>query len=459
MSRLSSGHDGTDAGLDGIVAPRRRLAAILSLSVGTLLLMMDSSIANVGLPTIGHELHVPAASTVLIVVVYNLMLAMTLMPFATLGMLIGLRRLFLAGLGAYLAGAAFSWFAYNLPLLLAARAVQALGAAAALSVSSALVRSTYPRHQLGRGLGFNTLAAASGGAMAPVIGGMIVGHASWHWVFIAGTPLAVIAMIAGRALPDPDSTAHRLDKTGVVLCAATFGLLISGLRCLTAANNPAVPVVLLGLGAVAAVLLVRHETGQPHPVLPVDLFRRPALSLSVAAAFCGYLASTSVLLALPFRLHGAGFSPVEIGEVIMPYALAATFFAPASGMLSDHISPTTLGTAGLAIATGGLALLARLPAMPSHMDVVVPMALCGAGFGLFMSPNARLIIGAVSAGRAASASSLISTTRMMGQAIGSTCVGALLTLGIWPSAPLTAAGLTMLAFGLSLARYWVSAPD
>lgn len=445
-------------GLDGVTPHRRRLAAIVSLSTGTLLLMMDSSIANVGLPTIAHDLHVPAPDAVLVVVVYNLALAMTLMPFATLGMLIGLRRLFLTGLGVYLAGAVLSWFADNLALLLAVRAVQALGAAAALSVSSALVRSTYPRHQLGRGLGFNTLAAATGGAVAPVIGGMIVSHTSWHWVFMAGAPLACVALITGRALPDPDITAHQFDKFGAVLCAATFGLLIAGMRCLTAVNTPFIPAGLLCVGAVAGFLLVRHEVTQSHPVLPVDLFRRPALALSVAAALCGYLASTSIILALPFRLHSAGFSPVEIGELIMPYALAATFFAPASGMLSDHISPTTLGTTGLGIATIALALLARLPAMPTDMDVALPMALLGTGFGLFMSPNARLIIGAVSAGRAASASSLISTTRMMGQAIGSTFVGALLALGIWPAAPLTAAGLTVLAFGLSLARRWVTAP-
>jgi DHA2 family multidrug resistance protein-like MFS transporter len=177
----------------------------------------------------------------------------------------------------------------------------------------------------------------------------------------------------------------------------------------------------------------------------------------VAAAFCGYLASTGIILALPFRLHAAGFGAAEIGEVILPYALAATIFAPASGVLSDHISPTTLGTTGLGIAIIGLLLLAHLPATPA--DVAWPMALLGTGFGLFMSPNARLIIGAVAPSRAASASSLISTTRMMGQALGSTFVGVLLAWGVWPSAPLAATALTILAFGLSLARRWVAAPD
>jgi DHA2 family multidrug resistance protein-like MFS transporter len=459
MSPLASGHHGEDSDQDGVEPKRRRLIAIASLFMGTLLLMMDSSIANVGLPTIAHELHAPASDAVLIVAAYNLVLAMTLMPFAALGMLIGFRRLFLTGLCVYLAGAAFSWFAHSLMVLLLARAVQALGAAAALSVGSALVRATYPRHQLGRGLGLNTLAAASGGAIAPIIGGMIVSHASWHWVFVAGAPIALATLITGRALPDPDSVAHKFDMAGAVLCAATFGLLISGLRFLTAVHAPAIPVALLVAGGVIGFLLVRYEMSQTHPVLPVDLLKRPAVALSVAAALCCYLASTSVMLALPFRLHSAGFSPAEIGAVIVPYALTAAFFAPASGMLSDHVSPTILGTAGLGVAAIALLLLAHLPAMPTHMDIIIPMALCGVGFGSFMSPNARLIIGSVDAGRAASASSLISTTRMMGQAVGSTFVVALLALGLWPAAPLIATGLVVMACGFSLARRWVAAPE
>ena len=458
MSNLASGHEGEDSVLDGVMPSRRRLTAVVTLSMGTLLLMMDSSIANVGLPTIAHDLHVPASDSVLIVAVYNLVLAMTLMPFASLGMHIGLRRVFLTGLCVYLAGAVLSWFAESITLLLLVRAIQALGAAAALSVSSALVRATYPRHQLGRGLGFNTLAAATGGAIAPIIGGMIVSHASWHWVFMAGAPLALLALITGRALPDPESVSHKFDIVGALLCAATFGLFISGLRCLTAVSGPSIPVALLCAAAAAAFLLIRHEMGQPHPVLPVDLLRRPAMALSVGAGFCGYLASTSIILALPFRLHSAGYSPAEIGEVIVPYALAATFFAPAAGTLSDRISPTILGITGLSIATAALLLLSRTPAVPSHLEIAVPMALCGTGFGIFMSPNARLIIGSVSAGRAASASSLISTTRMMGQAVGSTFVGALLALGLWPITPLFAVGLTVLACGLCLARRRVPVP-
>jgi DHA2 family multidrug resistance protein-like MFS transporter len=267
-------------------------------------------------------------------------------------------------------------------------------------------------------------------------------------------PLALAAMLTGRALPEPEKAGRRFDQLGSLLCAATFGLLIFGLHFITAAPSPLLPAALLFAGLAAGFALIWYELRHPHPVLPVDLLRQKAMALSTGAGLCGYLASTSLILALPFRLHADGYSAGQIGVVILPYAASATIFAPAAGMLSDRISPTKLGVVGTAIAFVALVFLTRLPAAPTHLQVQWPMALCGVGFGLFMAPNARLIIGAVSADRAASASSLISTTRMMSQAIASTFVGALLAFGVWPASAIIAACLTALAFCLSLARLW-----
>jgi DHA2 family multidrug resistance protein-like MFS transporter len=443
-----------EAMLHGLPMPRR-LFAVFSISAGTILLTMDSSIATVGLPTIARDLHMAESSSVLLVAIYNLVLAMTLMPLAALGVRLGLRRLFLAGLVIYCVGAAATWFAAGLPLLLVARAIQGLGAAAALSVSSALVRSAYPAHQLGRGLGLNTLAGATGAAMAPVFGGLIVSHASWHWVFVAGVPLALAALVSGRALPEPVQASERFDIVGAALCAATFGLAIYALQSIADHRTVLTTAALFAGAATTAVVFVVHAARSSNPVLPVDLLARPALGLSVAAGLCGYLSSTCVMLALPFRLHGFGFSPAEIGTVIVPYAVATTIFAPAAGMLSDRISPAILGTCGLVIATVALVFIFRLPSTATHFDVAWPMALCGAGFGMFMPPNARLIIGSAPPDRAAPASSLIGTTRMISQAAGSALVGALLASGLGPAAPLLSAGLAALGLALSAARLWV----
>jgi DHA2 family multidrug resistance protein-like MFS transporter len=439
---------------EGLPSPRRFIA-VFSVSLGSILLTMDPGMVGVALPNVARSLGVAPSASVLLVVVYNLVLAMTLMPFAALGDRMGLRRLYGIGLVVYAAAASLCFFASDLRMLLALRALEAIGAGAALSVSIAMVRTIYPASQLGRGMGFNTVAAASGAAVAPALGGLVLSFASWRWVFIAGVPLAIISLATVFALPDPERRDHPFDGLGGLLCAATFGLVIGGLEALSRAHVPAVAAGLLLAGAVAGTAFVRHELTEHRPVLPVDLLARPAIGLSILAAFMAVLGSTTLLLALPFGLQAYGFSPAAVGAVIAPYAVATTIFAPAFGMLSDRVSPALLGTVGLVIAGGGLLSLAFIPAHPHQIDIAWRTALCGAGFGMFFSPNGRLVVGSAPRHRAAAASSLVGTTRMIAQASGSTLLGALLAAGLGGSAAtaLVATGLTALAFICSAARF------
>jgi DHA2 family multidrug resistance protein-like MFS transporter len=194
------------------------------------------------------------------------------------------------------------------------------------------------------------------------------------------------------------------------------------------------------------------------PVLPVDLLARPTLALSVAAAFAAVLSSTALLLYVPFRLTALGLNPAQIGAMLVPYAVTVTIFAPASGMLSDRVSPSVLGTAGLAVALVSAVSLALIPTKPGLVDIAWRLALCGAGFGMFFSPNGRLIVGSVPRARAAVASSLISTTRMFGQALGPILFGALLVIPGAPSAPAVAAAC-LAALGCLLSAARIALPE
>ena len=437
----------------GLPTPRRWLA-IVAVSAGSVLYTLDAAIANVALPTIARALHVPAASSVLPVSVYNLVLAMALLPLASLGDRLGHRRIFAAGLLLYLVAAALCYLADSLPMLLIARGVQAIAAGSVLSVSMAMVRNIYPASQLGRGLGFNTIAAASGAAMAPALGGLILSLAPWNWVFAAGAPLAVISLAFVAWLPDTERRAEPFDPVGMALCALTFGLLIFGFQRLAEGHLVVTTALILLTGIAAAFILVRHQLGVALPVLPVDLLARPALGLSVAAAIAAVLSSTVMLLNVPFRLNALGFGPAQIGGMLAPFAITTMIVAPASGMLSDRISPSVLGTMGLTIAVIAALCLAFIPDHPGYFDIGWRIAMCGAGFGMFFSPNGRLIIGAAPHGRAAAASSLVGTTRMFGQALGSTLLGGLLALNLAASLPaLVAAGLAALGLLFSAARF------
>lgn len=441
--------------IDGLPTPRRYLA-ILAVSLGTALAVVDGAIVNVALPTIAHDLGVSNSSAVLVVTVYQLVLMMTLLPFSALGSRIGLRRLYQYGQLAFTIATVLCFFVKSLPFLLVVRAIQALGAAAALSVSSALVRSIYPARQLGRGMGVNSVVVSVSAALAPTLGGLILSVAPWPWLFAAAAPLGMLSLILGqRVLPEPIRRHEPYDVLGALLCALTFGLTIAGLESVVHGDSPVVSLAIVMLGIIFAVIFVRRELGEPDPILPVDLLSQPVLALSSFGGLLAFIAAMTTMLSLPFRLQlHYDFSPGEVGAVITPWPLAMMVIAPLAGILSDRFPAGILGGIGMSIATMALLLLAFLPPDAGYVDIAWRMALCGTGFGLFLAPNTRLIVGSTPMARAAAAGGLISTTRLTGQTLGATMVAMLLTAGVGDgSVPtLVAAALTLITLICSVAR-------
>jgi len=441
--------------MDGLPTPRRYLA-ITATALGSALAVIDGSIATVALPTLARDLHVDSSSAVMVVTVYQLVLVMTLLPLAALGSHIGLRRVYQYGQMTFLVATMLCFFARNLPFLIFVRAIQALGAAASLGVSSALIRHIYPSRQLGRGLGISNVVVASGNAIAPTLGGLVLAVANWPWIFAAAAPLALLSLILGRhSLPAPPPLDAPYDVFGAVLCALTFGLTIAGLESAVHGGAPAIAAALIGAGVLLAVWFVRRELKTAIPILPVDLLARPLLALSTASGFAAFVASMTLMLSLPFRLQQHyGFSPAEVGAAITPWPLAMMLFAPLAGTLSDRFHAGILGAIGMSIAVAALLLLAFLPAHLTHFAIAWRMALCGTGFAFFTAPNARLIVHSAPHERAASAGGLISTTRLLGQTVGATLLAALLAMGIGSNRvpALVAAGLAAFVGICSLAR-------
>ena len=220
-------------------------------------------------------------------------------------------------------------------------------------------------------------------------------------------------------------------------------------------GSPALAAAMIAAGVLIGVVFVRRELESKIPILPVDLLMRPVLGLSALGGLLAFIASMTLMLSLPFRLQQHyGFLPGEVGAMITPWPLAIMLVGPLAGLLSDRVPAGILGGIGMAIATIACLLLAFLPAHLTHFDLIWRMALSGAGFGLFLVPNARLIVHSAPHERAASAGGLISTTRLTGQTLGATLLAALLALGVGsgPVPALLAAGLALLAGICSLAR-------
>ena len=409
---------------DGLPKPQRYWA-ILTLMVGLAMSCLDTAIVNVALPAIAKDLHTSAADSIWVVNAYQLAVMISLLPFASFGDIFGYRRVYRFGLVLYTAAALASALATSLDMLTLGRALQGLGAAGVMSVNTALVRFTYPRRQLGRGIALVSIVVAVSSAAGPSVAAAILAVATWPWLFAINVPIGIVTfLLSFRYLPYTAPSEHRFDLWSAGLCAAMFGLLITGINGIGHHHQALAGIAAEFAGAIfVGWLLVHRQLSQAMPLLPVDLFRRPIFALSVTTSVCSFVAQGIAFVALPFYFHDViGASAVEIGLLITPWAVMTAILAPIAGRLADRYPAGILGGIGLAVLASGFVLLATLPAHPATADIVWRVALCGCGFGLFQSPNNRAIVASAPRHRSGGAGAIQGTARLLGQSIGAALV-------------------------------------
>ncbi|HEP0858178.1 TPA: MFS transporter [Klebsiella aerogenes] len=417
--------------LDGLPVPQR-YGAILTIVLGLTMAVLDGAIANVALPTIATDLNASPASSIWIVNAYQIAIVIALLPLSFLGDMVGYRRIYKIGLVVFTITSLICALSRSLEMLTLARVAQGLGGAALMSVNTALIRLIYPKRQLGRGMGINSFVVAVSSAAGPTIAAAILSLASWQWLFLINVPLGIISIfLAMRFLP-PNSSASkitRFDLPSAMMNALTFGLLITALGGFAQGQSG-----YLVLAEVIAMLIigfffVRRQLRMPVPLLPVDLLRIPIFSLSICTSICSFCAQMLAMVSLPFFLQTViGRSEVETGLLLTPWPLATMVMAPLAGYLIEKVHAGLLGAMGLLIMAYGLFGLALLPSSPSDLDIIWRMALCGAGFGLFQSPNNHTIVSSAPGHRSGGASGMLGTARLLGQSSGAALVALLFNL-------------------------------
>ncbi len=425
---------------DGLPMPERRWA-MTTVMLATILAVLDGSIANVALPTMARDLHADAAASIWVVNAYQLAIVLCLLPLSSLGDIHGYRRVYRTGLCLFTVASLACALAPSLPVLVAARVVQGLGAAGIMSVNGALVRTVHPRAQLGRGIGMLALVVSTTAAAGPTIASGILSVLPWPWLFGVNLPIGALAIaMALRWLPASPRLPHPFDLPSAILSAATFGLLIASIDGLGHGEPVAGVVAELGAAAALGVVLVRRQTRLVLPMIAVDLFRRPLFSLSVVTAVCSFAAATLGQVSLPFYFQDVlGRSQVDTGLLMTPWPLASAVTAPIAGRLADRYRVGVLGSLGLALLSVGLMLLATLPASASVAGIAWRMALCGTGFALFQSPNNRTLMSSAPRERSGAASGVLSTARLLGQTTGAAMVALIFGVAGGPVAGTAAA--------------------
>ena len=433
---------------DGLPVPRRYWA-IAAIALAIMMSVLDSTIVNVALPTIARDVEASSAASIWVINAYQLAILVLLLPLASLGEIVGYRRVSQTGLAVFTLASLGCAVAHSLLALSMARVVQGIGAAGIMSVSPALVRFTYPHRYLGRAVGINAFVVAASAALGPTLASAVLAVAHWRWLFGINVPLgALTILIALYALPDNERARRAFNLGGALLHAGAFGALLSGLQSL--AHHAAAPVAFgqIGAGLVLGWVLARHELAREAPIIPLDLLRIRIFSLSLATSICSFMAQMAALVALPFEIQRLGRSAVETGLLMTPWPLALALAAPLAGRLADRHAAGILGGAGLLLLAAGLALLASAPANGTAQGLVWRMALCGLGFAFFQAPNNRTLMAAAPRARSGAAGGMLSAARLLGQTLGAASVAILFraygvagsNLALWLAAALALTG-------------------
>ncbi|GAB3757951.1 MFS transporter [Ramlibacter monticola] len=420
--------EGTPVLPDGLPVPARywAMAAIL---LGIALSVLDATLVNLALPDIARHFGASPAAAVWVVNAYQLATLGLLLPCAKLGERLGYRKVYLVGLAVFTTASLACVLAPSLPLLALARAVQGFGAAGMMAVNAALVRLTYPSSVLGRGLALNSLVVATSSVAGPSIAALVLSVASWPWLFVIQVPLGLALLAVGRrALPfnPARSGGQPLRVAEVAMNIAMFSLVFLGVDALGArrggvpdARMLATGLGLIALGVAVAWIYVRGQLRRPAPLFPVDLLRIPVFALSMCTSVTAFAAQTLAFVALPFLLlQGQGRSHLGAGLLITAWPAAVVVMAPIAGRLVGRHPAGVLGGIGQGALSLGLLWLALLPAQPVPWQMAVPLMLCGAGFGLFQSPNNHTIVTSAPLQRAGAASGMLGTARLTGQSLG-----------------------------------------
>ena len=411
--------------------PRRDLLVLLATSAPSLMLQLDANIVSVSLPTIARSLNADFAGIEWVITAYTLSFASLLMPAGTLADRFGRKPLLLTGLALFTGASLLCGLAWNLPVLIAARALEGAGAALQLSAALATLSHSFQGAARARAFAFWGAVVGIGIATGPVVGGLVTQAFGWHWAFCVNLPIgiALIALVVNVVDSSRDPHATRLDLPGVACFSSALFLttlaLIEGNR--RGWRDPLI-VGELAFAAALFVLFVSVERRQARPMLDLSYFRLPTYVGATIAQFAFAAGMLTMLTFVPIFLQsGLAQSPANAGLMMLPMA-APLFIAPplVSRHLAHRLSGRALLALGLALVALGLGWLAGVAGALRYEPLVVGMVIVGVGAGILNGETTKVGMAVIPKERSGMASGAAGTVRFAGLVIGISALGVVL---------------------------------
>lgn len=401
---------------------KHRWWILVAVCLFTFMSTLDGSIVNIALPVMSKDLKIPMNQAEWVVSIYLIVICALLLLFGKLGDAYGKIKIFKIGSILFTIGSLLCGFNSGLFVLLAARVIQAIGAAMTMSTNNGIITEVFPFTERGRALGMIGSFVALGSIAGPGVGGLILAHLNWGYIFLINVPVGILAIILGAMILPKDITLtkQKIDKLGAFLFAVVMVTLFGGIF-LGQEIGFTKPVILLLLlvAVIAAVVFVYIELHVEKPILELKIFKNANFSLSILCAFLIFVANFFFNVISPFYLENArGLAANYAGYALMTFPIVQVIVAPISGTISDKIGPELLTFIGLiiiSISQVGYMLMNLATPLWVFMFFV---GLVGFGNGVFQAPNNTIVMNSVEVKDLGIAGGINALARNFGMVIG-----------------------------------------
>ena len=421
-------------GLDGT---RYKWLSLAAVGLGVLMATIDISIVNVSLPTLVQALRTDFPTIQWVILSYVLVITSTMLSMARLGDMVGKKRIYQLGLTVFTLGSFLCGLSPSVGWLIGFRALQGCGAVMVQSLGIALVTEAFPAQERGRALGVMGGFVSVGLALGPPIGGLIIGLASWHWIFLINIPIGILAIGAtGLFIPSLETKRgdQRFDLPGGLVLLATIIAYALGMTIGQHLGFRNTQVLLLLSGAVLGLgLFILVEKNSSQPMLSPALFKNVLFSINLIMGWLVFIVLGGTFT-LPFYLELVkGFPTVKVGLLMMVVPLSMGLISLAAGALSDRFGPRGISLLGLLLLVAGCLSIAGLKVETTAVGYILHLLPLGLGLGLFLAPNNSAVMGGAPKEHLGVASGLLALSRTLGHTTGIPLAGVLFTTGMMAS--------------------------
>jgi EmrB/QacA subfamily drug resistance transporter len=410
---------------------RRRWGVLVVISFSLFVILLDVTIVNIALPHIMTAFKASLSSIEWVFNIYVLVFASLLLTLGKLGDVFGRKLLFVIGLSVFTLSSLGCSLSPTFTVLLVFRGIQAVGGAAMMPATLSLLNVEFSKSRRGLALGIWGAVAGAANALGPIIGGALVDAASWRYIFLINVPIGIFAFIAAlivvRESTDP-ATSRRIDVPGVILISITLFCLTFALVEGQKYGWTSATILDLFAGAfVGLVAFVIVELRTRVPLAQLRLLRDRVFS---AGNFIGLVQSFGLIgvifLLVLFLQIVLGFNALKAGLTLLPLPIAIMLVAPFAGRLTDAIGGRWILLVGTLTTAVGIFLMSDLSGVTDWTNLVLPLAVCGAGMGLVMAPTTTVVMASTPVEQSGMGAGILSTTRQIGSVLGLSVLGAVL---------------------------------